>query len=86
MVNGCFENILSAENISTHGLHWMKFTGWHLLERRCMKNKVYVAHSMINTMLVTDIAKIELKFIALITLSHIILLFLVATKDSNLAN
>ena len=83
MLDSRKKNVSSTENISASSLHREKLTTRHLLESGGGKNVVNTTHSNIYRSLVADITDIELHLRILQAVTHIVLLLLITTENSD---
>ena len=85
------KHIIRAFYICLYCLHREKFTTWNLLKRSCMEDIIHARHCICNTSRISDITNIELDIICIFRISrlefmsHIILLFFIAAKDTDLS-
>ena len=92
LLNGSSKYIISTDNIGAHGFHGEELAGGHLLQGSSMEDVVHTVHSTTHRLQVAHIADVKLDLICylghlcLILMTHIILLFLIAGEDADLAN
>ncbi|MNG40276.1 hypothetical protein D3C84_1287890 [compost metagenome] len=64
----------------------MKLAGRHLLQCCGVEYVIHTASSTQHTLIISNIANIELQFGAGVLLTHVILLLLVATEDADFSD
>ncbi|MNL09225.1 hypothetical protein D3C87_1299770 [compost metagenome] len=79
-----FQDVFGAEDVGADCLHGVEFAGRHLLEGGRVEDVIHTAHCRAHASRISHIADIELELGMVVALAHVILLFLITAKYSNL--
>ena len=91
-LNGGVQHVVGAFNVGAHGLHGEKLAARHLFERRRMEDVIHAGHHVAQALDVAHVADVKLDFLVIIgvaglqLMAHIVLLFLIAGEDADLAD
>ena len=91
-INGSIQRVVRTNHIRLHSLHREELATRHLLQRSSMEHIVHTLHGIVQRTLVAHIADVELNLVChlrhagLEVMTHIILLLLITTEDTNLTD
>ena len=86
------EGVVRTDDVGLDGLHGEELARGHLLEGGCVEDVVHALHGVLERALVAHVADVELdltsyfRHACLEVMTHIVLLFLVAGEDTDLAD
>ena len=86
MLDSRKQHVLRPFHIRTGRFHRKELTTGNLFQGCCTKNIVHTPHRHIHRCLITHIPYIELHFWILQLMTHIVLLFLITAKNTDLLN
>ena len=91
-VNGGGEHVVGADHVGAHGLHGEELTAGHLLQGCGMEDVVHAPHRAAHAVDLAHVADVkaqlacQLGVLLLDLMAHVILLFLIAGEDADLAD
>ena len=91
-IDGGIKGIVGADDVGLDGFHREELAAGHLLQGSCMEHVVNTLHGIVQGATVADIADVELDLAChlghagLEVVAHVVLLFLVAAEDADLAD
>ena len=91
-LDGRVQHVVGALDVGAHRLHGEKLAGGHLLQRRRVEDVVHAGHHVPQALDVAHVADIKfdllviLRIVGLQVVAHIVLLFLIAGEDADLAD
>ncbi len=89
-IDGDFQDVVRADDVSLDGFHWEEFATGDLFEGGGVEDVIYAAHGAFEGRFVADVTDVEFDFVgyvwigSLVFVAHVVLLLLVAGEDANL--
>ena len=78
------DDVVRAENVSLGSFERVELARRYLLERRSREDVVHAFERVDDRTVIADVANVELQFVVVVFLTHVVLLLLVAGEDADL--